>query len=526
VTSPIDPASPANSRTIPKLAQGRRRTSTRLSVRVSLVTFLVLNLWIIYAFSTPVEGLTPFKVVYRAPYVAAPDPEAAAIAGLPLETSKMKEGVAKPVITTRAILVHQHRVELIVGGRRIRIVENDYSGVISIPYLYAAIHDPSWIQETSPGTFLLRAALVDQSDAFVAIAPATRAINMPVGADVFMSFSGVSAWFVHVKVASVGIRTWISPRTPRPFLAFDHDAVAKIEFSVLKNLGFDWTQSYGLSFFGVQSGLITHTLVEGDFIGLYCQAALNLKITNDTMSRNHLYGIDPHTDSSDLTISHNNTSWNAAHGIIFSVHVTHSKVIDNVSSHNGESGIVMDRASNHNLISGNLISMNRGDGIELTRGSGHEQITGNVIDHVRVAFRVDANSGFSTAISGNRIRSVVTYAQGIKLSANSNNFILSENGWHLVSPGRWTWIFKFVLWPLIGVAYFIVLVIRRRELANGWASEQIFEGRDASRVPWSFRRLFAGYRLDVQRQNRNREQRNPIEILDPLPYLGPPPTDL
>ena len=509
-------------RLTPKLSLGRRRLSTRVSVRLSLFAFVVLNLWVIYGFSNPELALSAYRVVYRAPFELAPTPEAAALEGLPALTTTAQEFNALPTNGTRAIDIMKTKVALFVGGVPTRFISLKLSGPLTLGDLDAMIHDPSWISEPSKGDFVVKAALIDSGANFLASAPETHSIELMDKYAVFLIFeNGVSARFDHVAVSTLGgSGSWHGARSPRPFILFTSNAKGFIAGCSLSNLGYDWTESYGISWFHVSTGAITDSTVTGGFIGMYTQDAHNILANGDTFQDGHLYGVDPHTYSRDLTIENSRAIDNASHGIIFSVYVTKSRLIDNVSAHNGESGIVMDRHSSQNQIDGNLIFDDKGDGIEFTRSSNDETVKNNVIRRVRVGIRATSNSGRGNHYVGDSVSRVVLAVQGVSPNPSQNRIDFNEDGYILVPPPAWEWTFNFIWWPLIAIGYLVVFAIRRRELADAWRRSD--DGRGRPHGPVSWRRLMVGYRQVVSRERRELDLRTPIEVQPSPPFLGPP----
>ena len=167
---------------------------------------------------------------------------------------------------------------------------------------------------------------------------------------------------------------------------------------------------------------------------------------SDVFAHNFVYGLDPHTYSSDLVVTHNRAFDNVRHGIIFSKFVTASTVSYNVSTHNGENGIMMDASSNGNVIEHNTVTNNRGDGIVLS-GSKDERIVANLVEHNRVGVNVYSASSASDRIHGNTIALNVAPYQGLASGAGNTIF---GNGVH----------YRWVMWwvvPTLGLVLLLLL---------------------------------------------------------------------
>ena len=364
------------------------------------------------------------------------------------------------------------------------------------------------------------AALIFHHGIGVAItAPTTSVVHFGSEPSVFLAVEGASNSNIKgVAFDAPGVG-WKGPRTFRPFVLFDESAHANVSSSSFTGLGWDWHSSYGLTWEAGSTGRLANSTVTGAFIGFYCEHVSGLAVKNNKVLSSHLYGIDPHTNSTHLTISGNTAEHNAAHGIILAQDVTNSVVSSNTSDSNGENGIEMYQNSSYNLVSNNTTVGNRGDGIVLVNGSDNTRLIGNTVEHNRIGILQEASDPMGT-ISQNHIDNNALSAKGITISPSTNSVDLTDTGLILAPLSAWGWIFKWLLWPLLGLFVASIFLMRRRELAAGW--RQAFAERDADVGRHSWKELRDGSKEALAAQVKERDRAYPIGPPTVLPFEGPP----
>jgi poly(beta-D-mannuronate) C5 epimerase len=190
-----------------------------------------------------------------------------------------------------------------------------------------------------------------------------------------------------------------------------------IDHSTFRYLGRDWNTSYGLSWSKGATGSITNSVLEHNFIGVYTNGSPSLKVFNNTLNYNSLYGVDPHSGSSHMDIEDNVADYNGRHGIIFSDHVTAGIVRNNTTEYNGLNGIMMDEFSTGNLIDHNISAFNQSDGIVVASSSSNT-VTSNKIDSNRIGITVRGTTNDTIALH-NVISHNRKAGQGLSLSHNA-----------------------------------------------------------------------------------------------------------
>lgn len=386
-----------------------------------------------------------FTVVPRPPYVPALDPIKMLEGGFAPNSSN-----AKPVAfaDSRAIEVYSNRVVLLRGGQQDIVIPG---AVTTLSNLVSVINNPNWLEyDPSTGQAQLKVALIIKQGNFRISEPvkSVALLDQPsnfIGVqNAALSFSNVSVGVYGKKVAAYYA----------PFV-FATSSTMNITNSHFTGLGWDWNGSYGTTY-SDSTGNITGSSFNGGFIGLYTTMSHNMTIKDSSFNDNRLYGLDPHTYSSHLTISHVTAMRNKAHGIIFSEHVTNSVISDSTSSDNGENGIMMDARSLGNTIQRNTVTGNTGDGLVSASSPGNEWLN-NTVDGNRIGVRFDPNDSRNARVANNTVTNNGLASQDITLD-NTNTVV--DNG------GQWNFHVLLPLWggvlgtiPLLGI---VLLIVGRR----------------------------------------------------------------
>ncbi len=160
----------------------------------------------------------------------------------------------------------------------------------------------------------------------------------------------------------------------------------------LIRLGHAGVESYGVSMRepGIGSQ-VSECTIEGDYIGVYLSHAVGVRIIGNRVLDSVIYGIDPHTDSTDILIESNVIRNSGVHGIILADGVVDSHIESNVLEGSHLHGIVLYRGSNHNVVWNNRIA-GAFDGIVVTDSSS-STISANTISGIqRFGLRVSGQS--------------------------------------------------------------------------------------------------------------------------------------
>jgi parallel beta-helix repeat protein len=310
------------------------------------------------------------------------------------------------------IVIRPSRLELMTGDRvvwRHGINGKRGADLARLHRLIQAGPKPTWLTEPTPGVFVLRAALVQAPGTRLTIAaPRVRELRMTstqrVDQEVYLA--GVSA---RVSISGVLIRSWRpaggpdpTPSVRRPFVSYDQrGSVLHATRTTFADLGGDNILGYGVTWGRGVTGSAVGCTFQRNFFGAYTNAAAGVVFRHNTFRDNYLYGLDPHTNSTHLTVDRNVAFGNGSHGIIFSQDVVDSRVTNNRSFGNRRNGIMMDERSDRNVLSGNQAWSNDGDGI-VVQNSARVLVRANTVTGNRVGVRVNGASP-AAVVEANRL---------------------------------------------------------------------------------------------------------------------------
>ncbi len=199
-------------------------------------------------------------------------------------------------------------------------------------------------------------------------------------------------------------------------------------------LGYKANESYGLSL-KVKAkrteqhlfdeidifGEIINNHIHHNYMGFYSWGAYGMKILNNEVSYNVLYGIDPHDHSDSIIIDGNYVHNNGSHGIICSTDCTDLTITNNLVENNRH-GIMLHKNITHSLVKGNTLINNREVGVALYE-SHHNIIEDNFsmgnTDGIRLSAGSEDNLIIDNNLNANHRYSLYTYKGG-KIPAHTD----------------------------------------------------------------------------------------------------------
>jgi len=350
--------------------------------------------------------------------------------------------------SVRVIRFEPGRLMLYAGGQVVRRIPADGRSM-GLSQLAALIDDPSWIGSGPHGTFTLRAALVAVNGATLRVGGPCRRLLL---ADRMGVFLGARHATLLIQSATVQSGVPAYRGRYRPFVLADNQSRLVISRSRLIGLGWNWTDSYGVSWKSGTTGGATNSTFSGNYFGIYTGGVSGVRIANNYVHGNYFYGIDPHTGSTGLAIVHNLVVGNGRHGIILAEHVTRSLVTGNTVLDNAANGIIVDEDSTGNVIDHNLVAANGGDGIVLT-GSPSNRVLGNIVRANRVGVRFTGTDPSSVLLQGNVVSANDMDSEGAVSLAG--NIVTSS------SQVTWNDYALLIIWVLAGVLVIVTLISLR-----------------------------------------------------------------
>jgi len=350
--------------------------------------------------------------------------------------------------SVRVIRFEPGRLMLEAGGQVVRRIPAAGRSM-DLAQLAALIDDPSWIGSGPHGAFTLRAALVAVNGVTLRIGGPCRRLLLADRTGVLL---GARRATLLIQSATVQSDMSAYRGQYRPFVLADDESRLLISRSRLIGLGWNWTDSYGVSWKSGTTGGATSSTFSGNYFGIYTGGVSGVRIANNYVHGNYFYGIDPHTGSSDLAIVHNLVVGNGRHGVILADHVTRSLVAGNTVLGNAANGIMVDEDSTQNLIDHNLIVANRGDGIVLT-GSPSNRVLRNIVRANRVGVRLTGTDPNSVLLQGNVVTANNRDSEGeVSLTGN----VVTSS-----SQVTWNDYALLIICVLVGVLVIIALISLR-----------------------------------------------------------------
>ena len=328
----------------------------------------------------------------------------------------------------RGIRLDGSTVYLVAGGALVRSVQVplDADGAVRLEDVVTAVADPSWLSTPEPGVVELTAALVqDPGSRLLVAAPAVTAVRLLDNPDVAIVGDGA-----RLDVDGVSVTSWDAaaggpveePVQGRPFLVYKNGGQLNATGSTFAYLGSDRSSSYGVSWRLGTGGTVRTSTFDHNFFGVYTYQTKGVVWEDSTFSNNVWYGLDPHTDSSDLVVRGNEVFGNGHHGIIFSQYVTGSLVEGNDVHDNRINGIMMDFRSDGNTVRGNTVTRN-GQGVVFA-GSGGSDVHDNVLVDNVVGVRASRDGADGNRVHDNRISGGKT---GVQLYGGATTTTLADN---------------------------------------------------------------------------------------------------
>jgi parallel beta-helix repeat protein len=205
-------------------------------------------------------------------------------------------------------------------------------------------------------------------------------------------------------VTLVGVDAHVRPQSQpvkgRAFIDVRSGASIVLTHDTFRDLGHLGDQTYGVTLDGAAptSKMVSCT-TERDFFGVYLARLRGGLVEHSRFTDSVIYGIDPHTHDTGLTIFDNTVTRSGVHGIVLADHASHNKVLDNSVSGSRDHGIVIFESSNDNVLAGNVVA-HTFDGVVISNSSGNRLV-------------------------GNEIGPVTRF--GVRVSGTSNSNVLSRN---------------------------------------------------------------------------------------------------
>ena len=193
-------------------------------------------------------------------------------------------------------------------------------------------------------------------------------------------------------------------------------------------LGYNAAESYGVSYkargcgattpaicddldvFGNQTGSTFHD----NYIGTYTWGANKMTFDKNKYLHNKYYGLDPHDDSDNLTITNNTFADNGNHGLICSQRCNNLLIKNNISRHNTSAtaethGIMLHRGVTDTVVENNIVENNTTGGGIVVFDSVGNSIKNNTVTGNKYGLRFSVGTK-DLVVSNNTVKGSLQYA--------------------------------------------------------------------------------------------------------------------
>lgn len=304
-------------------------------------------------------------------------------------------------------------------------------GKASLPALAAAV-DSDVLREVEDGVWELRSDLAVSGEALLQIAaPEVRWLKLISDRGTVASLKPTGGGTL--DIVGTCITSWdaatnaadINGEDGRGYLLARDGATMNIDNAELRYLGTGAAESYGLSWRNKgTTGRITGSISSHNHFGMYSYEVGELVVTDNEFHDNYLYGIDPHTGSTNLLIERNHVHDNGKHGIILAEDCTDSIIRDNVVYRNKHHGIVLYLNSDRNVIEGNDTFGNLAQGINVNGSDDNVVLNNQVYDNAESGISVTQASA-NNLIESNQARG--NGEDGIRVVTESTQTRVRDN---------------------------------------------------------------------------------------------------
>jgi len=285
----------------------------------------------------------------------------------------------------------------------------------------AAIAAPTTLTRVAPGIWRLTKPLELGVGSTVSLTGPLR-LELAPGA-FLLAQHGSSLRLSDVTIEGVDRsgRAQVTPVPGRGFIDARSGAVLQLVRDTFLDLGHLGDQTYGVTIDGGSgSSYMRHCTVRGDYFGVYIGRANGVVIADNRFENSVIYGIDPHTYDTNLSILNNTVTGSGVHGIVVADHVTNSTIAGNEVLNSRDHGIVLFQFADHNALRDNVV-LGTFDGLVVTDSSSNTFMGNRIGPATRFGIRV---SGISTSnVFQQNVVTRTLVGAYVYQGASSNQFI-------------------------------------------------------------------------------------------------------
>jgi parallel beta-helix repeat protein len=303
-------------------------------------------------------------------------------------------------------------------------------GSATLAEIAEVVNDDTLLQEGPNKVWLLDADLVIENSASLSITSNETSwlkIETPHG---LVSYGNVLIDSVKVTSWDSKIQNYAQTDGPKPrsyITAWDGGTgKMNINNSEIAYLGYQSVRNQGLAYYSGDGSTVTNSNIHHMWYGFYSHKVGFMKIENNLIHDNVVYGLDPHTGTHNLTIRNN-----VVHNITKGIGIICSFDCDNILMENNVVydvsvvGLMLSKNTTNSIIRNNVVydTGTGGAGISVDN-SRDNQIYNNTVSVGRYGIKVSANAS-NNQIYNNTITNYGSY--GICMDDASSNNVVYHN---------------------------------------------------------------------------------------------------
>jgi hypothetical protein len=322
------------------------------------------------------------------------------------------------------MILRQHDIGLYTGPNVTRTVPFDATAPVSLEAVIAAVNDPGWASQVSPGVFFLRAALVQTAHTVLSVAsPGVSQVRLADLPGVFLAGSQAKATFDHVTVESWDAATGAPETQPaqgRPFVLYERGSDLEISGSHFAYLGYNASPLEGVTWRTATTGNAASSVFDHCEIGAVVSGAGQVTLTGDTFSNNVEDGVRFTEGSNQPVADSDKATANGESGFVVDHNVGGAVLQRDTASGNAGDGVAVLSGSARAVLSEVTTSSNKGDGVTVHQATGAQltdvDATGNDVG-IRLSQGSDQAVVSGGSMTGNhRAGLVVEQTSGVRVS--------------------------------------------------------------------------------------------------------------
>ncbi len=296
-------------------------------------------------------------------------------------------------------------------------------GNATLADIEAALTDKDLLKQEQSKVWILDANLIVENDASLSITGdevSWLKIETPRGlvsyGDVLIDSVKLTSWDIGTKSYAL-----TDGQRPRSYIVAWEEGTGQLNItnSEIAYLGYDSGRKQGLAYYSGHGSVIKNNNIHHMWYGFYSDNVGFIRIENNRIHDNIIYGLDPHARSHDMVISNNvvNNITRGA-GIICSVDCYNIVIEKNVVYDVGVAGIMLSRNTTNSVIRDNVVynSGDTGAGISVD-DSRNNQIYNNVVSIGKYGIKVSTNASHNL-VYNNTVSNYASY--GLCMIDNSS----------------------------------------------------------------------------------------------------------